>query len=119
MTAPWYLTPPALKLIAAMRKVPPCRTTGTEGLSGSRMNSYAGTSYDRLDAICTAEFSRLNTQRPWPKDAITALLETATGEVCAALFGDPNNLDWAHPERTARRVALAAEIDSALVGIAA
>lgn len=47
-------------------------------------------------------------------DLARALLKTSDDEVVAALFGDPNDADWAFPDRAAFRTAMAAEIDAAL-----
>lgn len=116
MTTPWYLTVPALKIIARLKANPPRREFERD--SASR-NWHDG-SYDYIgfDAIALRSLFRRKWNdlqlNGWDREASLALMQTSADEVLASLFGDPNGLDWAHHERAAFRTALAAEIDAAL-----
>lgn len=114
---PWYTTPQALTIIAGLKQSPPARVFERDTNSRNYhdgQNSYQSSGALRLRKMFARAFVALDTIRPWPQAEATALMRTSADEVLAALFGDPNNLDWAHPDRAAFRVALAAEIDEAL-----
>lgn len=113
----WYLAPAALRVIASLLAMPPQRVFVRDKCSRTPhdgWNVHEGAGLDDLHKLFVAEYNRLDRQNPWPRDAMTALLEASDKEVVAALFGDPNNRDFAFPERAARRSAIAAEIHAAL-----
>ena len=114
MRQPWYLRPAALKIIARLRANPPQRRAND---STNPMLTTAG--YSGFDAIALRDqfkkaFKLVYEAVPYNAAAASALMQTSADEVLAALFGCPDGLDWAHPERTARRTVIAIEIDAAL-----
>lgn len=115
-TGPWYLRSAALKIIRRLRANRPERRFEQFRYSRNRegISEYAGFDAIALRALCAKEFKRVDDQRPWNRDAVCAVMDTSADEIMAGLFGDPNNLDWAHPERAERRAKLAAEIEAAL-----
>lgn len=114
--APWYLKPEALAVIAKLRANPPVRRGNTSTNPLETTAGYEGPGIAELYALYAAEFARLNATVPWSREAAHDLLDHSINEVLAALFGCPDGLDWAHPDRAARRVAMAVEIDAALAG---
>lgn len=111
---PWYLTPQALTIIARLRSNPPKRLANTSTNPLLTNAGFVADGIEGLRAIHAAEFNRLDIIVPWPREEMAALSACDPDEVLAGLFGDPDNLDWAHPERAARRTAIALEIDEAL-----
>lgn len=110
---PWYLTPSALAILKRLRAAPPQLARNTETNAILTNAGYRGGDVDALRTRFTLAWEALN-REGWDADTSRALLETSADEVLAALFGDPDGLDWAHGERAARRTALAIEIDAAL-----
>lgn len=111
MHTPWYLEPRALGIIADLRLAPPIHTANTSTNKLETDAAHTSPAADQLRALFSAA---------WAKNPTAELLDTSADEILAALFGCPDGLDWAHPDRAARRVALAVEIDAALgVGVAA
>lgn len=114
---PWYLTPPALRIIRKLKANPPRREFVRDKVSlnyHDGHNEYRSMDALELAALFAIEFNKVQLAPVWDRDAAVALMQTSDDEILAALLGDPNNLDWAHPDRAARRVALALEIDEAL-----
>ncbi|MDE2434702.1 MAG: hypothetical protein KGM49_00445 [Sphingomonadales bacterium] len=110
---PWYLTPAALAILKRLRAAPPELARNTSGNPLLTNAGYRGADADALRTRFTLAWEAMN-RAGWDADTARELLETSANEVLAALFGDPDGLDWAHPDRAARRTALALEIDAAL-----
>lgn len=114
---PWYTTPAALRIIRKLKAHPPRREFVRDKVS---LNYHDGhheyRSMDALElaALFAIEFNKVQLAPVWDREAAVALMQTSDDEILAALFGDPDSRDWAHPDRAARRTALAMEIDEAL-----
>ena len=114
---PWHTRPAALKIIKRLRAAPPERKFERDRHSRNfhdGQRDYVGFDVIALRSLFAKEFARVDGATPYNAEAVRALLDTSAEEVLAALFGDPNNLDWADTDRAARRTALAVEIDAAL-----
>lgn len=113
----WYLTPAALRVIASLLSTPPQRVFVRDYCSRNPhdgCNHYAGHGVDALHDLAAREWQRISGAAVWDHARAAAFLDSGSGEVLAALFGDPNNRDFAFPERAARRAAIAGEIHAAL-----
>ncbi len=112
---PWYLRPTALAIIAKLVANPPERRF--EADRASRNNHDGSHSYAGFDALSLrGVFERVYRSETavWDNAKSRALLESSADEVMAALFGDPDGLDWAHRARAEHRAGIAAEIRAAL-----
>jgi hypothetical protein len=116
---PWYTRPAALTIIRRLLDNPPERKF--ERSRTSRNWHDGDTDYtgydvlalrDRFKKVYAAE--TVNKAGEYQREVARDLLHTDADEVLAALFGDPNNLDWAHPDRTEKRKAMAEAIHAAL-----
>lgn len=113
----WYLAPAALCAIASLLSAPPQRVFVRDDCSRNPhdgCNHYAGPGVDALHDLAAREWQRISGAAVWDHARAAAFLDSGSSEVLAALFGDPNNLDFAFPERTGQRAAIAAEIHAAL-----
>ncbi len=111
---PWYLRPAALKIITRLRANPPQRRINDSTNPLTTTAAYVGFDALALRDQFKKAFKQAYETVPFDSKAVGELLDTSADEVLAALFGCPDNLDWAHPDRAARRTAIAAEIDEAL-----
>lgn len=113
MTTPWYLTPTALKIIARLIANPPARVPNTDCNPLQTNAGYVGYDALALRSLHRDKFERMM-RGDYDAKLADELLTYSADEVLAALFGCPDGLDWAHPDRAARRTAMAAEITEAL-----
>lgn len=109
---PWYLRATPLRIIARLVANPP-ELRREEGPFDNGPMEYAGFDALALRDQFRKEFAKFQSG-PYDRAKGEALLNTSADEIMAALFGDPDGLDWADPDRTARRKAMAAQIVAAL-----
>lgn len=84
----WYLTPEALALLT---KRPASHSFERRyALTIDHWSEYSGPAVAKLHALYTAEFDRLNNQRPGSREALDAHLSACPGDVLGAVFGDPD-----------------------------
>jgi hypothetical protein len=110
---PWYLSTPALLILKRLKANPPACEGNTDTNQLMSNAGYCGFDVLALRSLFAKKFADLNLNG-WTAEKSTALLNASADEILAGMFGCSDGLDWAHPERAARRAALAMEIDAAL-----
>ncbi len=113
----WYLKPAALALIETLKANPPAIRFEQDRASYNVQDGYrcyVGEAVDKLHNLYARTFTALNMQLPWPGDDLRALNARNADEVLAALFGDPNRLEWAHPDKAEVRASIRADLEAAV-----
>ena len=114
---PWYLTPATLLILRRVLDSPPQRVFERDTNSRNYHDGRAGyRSYDviALRSAHAKAFKAVYDARPFNQAAADTVLESSPDELLAGVFGCPDNLDWAHPERAERRAGFANAIRAAL-----
>lgn len=115
MTAPWYLTPEALTILAEMRAAPPHRERHVRHFTQTRdeWTAYSGGRVSALTALSNRRFAELEAAGADAATLHAHVLASPQRVICAALH---EYLVPCFRSDMAEIDAMAAEIEPALVG---